>query len=115
MEANTQQQESLGLKPGSRGNGRKSGDGTEEPLKIKPIKDDIGDLMKLYRKEIDAKEKTNEKAKSIAERSNCSAGTLKRLVRASYRGKFEETQRKINQESDVFEAIGEVPGGKGAD
>lgn len=91
--------------------GRKNSDGTEETIKIKPIQDAVKDAMKLYRKFDAAKIDFNECIKGIAERSNANASTIKKLISSSYKGKFEDARRMVEQQSVIFESVGEVPSG----
>lgn len=95
----------------TKANGRKNGDGTEETIKIKPIKDAVADAMKLYHKFETAKIDFNECIKGIAERSNANSSTLKKLISSSAKGKFEDTRRMVEQQQVIFEEVGEVPTG----
>ena len=105
----TQAENALDLKPGSRG--RKSRDGGEETIKLKPIQDACADLMKAYKKAELAKQDYNATAKAVAERSNCNTSDIKRLIKSSATGKYEDTRRHIEQQQALFEGIGEVQGG----
>lgn len=91
--------------------GRKNSDGTEETIKLKPIKDAVSDAMKLYVKMDDAKVAFNDCVKGISERSNANASTIKKLISSSYKGKFEDTRRMVEQQQVIFESVGEVPTG----
>lgn len=103
--------EHLNLPKGSRGRrGRKNSAGDEEVLKAQPIKDALSELMIAYKSHEAAKVAYNELRKKVAERANCNAADLGRLLRASATGKFEDTKRHIEQQSELFELIGEVPG-----
>jgi hypothetical protein len=106
----SQAQGALGLPPGSRGENAPDYD-----IKADPIKKEIGDLMKIYRRIVTGTDDFNAKAKAIAERGNCNATVLKRLVRVSYRGKFAATKRGAEHAVELYDLIGEVPGGKGAE
>lgn len=108
----TQSETALGLKPGARGRKR---DGVEEVPKIGPIKDACANMMKLYRRMVSARESFNECVKRTAERSNVNSSALKALVRASHSGDFKEHQRRVDQVQLVFEQVGEIEGGPGAD
>lgn len=103
--------DALGLPKGSRGRrGRKDSTGDEQVLKAQPIKEALSELMVAYKSFEAAKAAYNDLRKKVAERSNCNAADLGRLLRASATGKFEDTQRHIQQQADLFELIGEVPG-----
>lgn len=106
-----QRSESLGLPKGSRGRrGRKDSTGDEQVLKAQPIKEALSELMVAYKSHEAAKAAYNDLRKKVAERSNCNAADLGRLLRASATGKFEDTKRHIEQQADLFDLIGEVPG-----
>lgn len=94
-----------------RGSGRKSQDGSSEGIKFEPIKKACAEMMKSYKKAQEAKEAFNATVKAVAERSNCNASTLKKLVRSSAAGNFADTRNKIDQESVIFESVGEIAGG----
>lgn len=113
MRGNTEDRntENLGLPKGSRGRrGRKDSTGDEQVLKAQPIKEALGELMIAYKKAQAANVAYNDLRRKIAERSNCNAADLGRLLRASASGKFEDAQRHIQQQVELFELIGEVPG-----
>lgn len=110
MEGNTQQQTALDMRPGSRG--RRDQSGIEGPVKVKPLKDGVKELMKLYMRIESAKTKYKEALKTCAGAGNVSASTLGKLIRVSANGKFKDTVHAVEQEQEVFEAVGEVPGGK---
>lgn len=107
----TSPDQALDLPPGGRGRGRKSSDGSEETIKIKPIKDAVGELMTLYKKAETAQAEYNNARKLVSERSNCNSADLNRLIKSSAKGNFEDVRRHIEQQSVLFEAVGEVPGG----
>lgn len=67
--------------------------------------------MKLLRKAETAKTNSNEAFKALAERSGTTVGNLKRLFRASYKGNYADARRDIDQQSVLFEQVGEIPGG----
>ena len=100
---------STGAAKGTRG--RKGPDGTEETIKVTTIKQGVADLMRLYKKAQAAKDDYNNSAKGLAERSNCNTGILKKLISSSAKDKYEDTRRLVEQQSVLFEAVGEVPGG----
>lgn len=93
--------------------GRRDKDGGEEVIKLKPIKDRMGEQMKLLRRAEDAKTKSNEGFKELAKASGTNVGNLKKLFRASNGGNFKDVQRDIDQQQVLFEQIGEIPGGGG--
>lgn len=104
-----QTERALDLRPGSRG--RKSKDGGEETIKLKPIQDACTELMAGYKKMEQAKDEYNKLFKVVAERAGCNAPDLKRLVKSSATGKYEDTRRHIEQQQALFEGIGEIAGG----
>jgi hypothetical protein len=108
MEAGTQEQ-----LPGTqrRSTGRKDRDGTEESPDFTSIKKGCAEMMLAYKKLESAREAFNDCVKAVSERGNCNAATLKRLVRASASGNFTDHRRMIEQQSIVFEMVGEIPGG----
>lgn len=105
----TQAETALNMQPGARG--RKGRDGSEETIKIKPIKDAVGDLMRLYKKAELALADYNNAAKGVAERSNANTADIKRLIKASAKGNYQDVRRHIEQQQVLFEAVGEVPAG----
>lgn len=108
----TQAESALDLRPGARGRKR---EGVEEVPKMEPIRESSAEMMKLYRRLKSAQEGFNECIKAVAERSNVNSSTLKKLVTASFSGDFPEHRCKVEQMSIVFDQVGEIAGGKGAD
>lgn len=88
--------------------GRKSGDGTAETIKFDPIKKACAEMMRAYKKFEQAKVEYDEIVSGVAERSNSNVTTLKKLVKASAKGKFTDVRHKIDQESVIFETVGEI-------
>ncbi|HTD91151.1 MAG TPA: hypothetical protein VK663_10845 [Burkholderiales bacterium] len=109
----TSSETALELKPGSRG--RKSADGGEETISFQPIKEGVAEVMKLYKKAELAVADFNAAAKSVAEKGNINTASLKKLIKSSAKGKFKDTQRAIDQQSVLFETVGEVSGGSDMD
>ncbi len=99
----------LGLRRGA--TGRRDNDGTEETIKIPPIKQAAASLMKLYKKLEAARDDFNSDCKAVAERAGINSSTLKKLVKSSATGKFTDVRRDIDQASIVFEQVGEIAGG----
>lgn len=93
------------------GRGRKSSNGDEETIKLKPIKDACEELMIAYKKLELAKQEYNKLKSLVAERSNCNASDIGRLIKSSATGKYEDTRRHIEQQQALFEGIGEVSPG----
>lgn len=91
--------------------GRKDGDGGEETLKIDAINENKADLMKLFKRAEDAVTDYNDKAKGVAEKAGCNTSTIKKLIKASASGKFADVRRILDQQSVVFELVGEVSSG----
>lgn len=92
-------------------NGRKGRDGTDEVIKFKPIKDATKDLMTLYKKKQQADADYRASLKAVAERGNVNSGNLNRLVKASAKGNYADVRRDIDQQSVLFESIGEIQSG----
>jgi hypothetical protein len=109
MEANTQTQTALDMKPGARG--RKSADGSAEVIKITPIKEGAAEVMKLMRRAESAKTQAAEALEALAERSGTNVSVLKKLFKASLKGNFSDVRRDVDQAADLFERVGELPGG----
>ena len=102
----------LQLPKGSRGRrGRKDSTGDEQVLKAQPIKEALSELMVAYQRFELSKKAYNDLRKLVAERSNADSSDLARLMKASAKGKFEDVQRRLQQQVDLFELIGEVPQG----
>jgi hypothetical protein len=102
----------LDLQPGARGRnrGRKSKDGGEEIPKFDTIKEAAGEMMRAHKRLEQARESFNDCVKKVAERSNVNAASLKKLIRASAGGNFKDEQRKVDQQSTLFEMVGEIQG-----
>jgi len=112
METSTQER-----LPGTEGKrtGRKDKDGTEALPNYIRIKDAAKELMRSYKKMEAAREAFNDTVKAIAERGNVNTSSLKKLVRDSASGNFADRRRMIDQQSELFEMVGEIAGGgKGA-
>ena len=99
----------LNMPKGSRGRrGRKDLTGDEQVLKAQPIKEALTELMVSYQKFEAAKKEYNDLRKLVAERSNADSSDLAKLLKASAKGKFEDVQRRLQQQVDLFDLIGEV-------
>lgn len=94
--------------------GRRDADGSEEVIKFKPIRDAAKDIMRLLNKAEKAKADVSDAFKGLAERSGTNVSNLKRLFKASYNGNFADVRRDVDQQSILFEEIGEIEGGKDA-
>lgn len=95
-----------------RGNGRKDKDGTAEIVKFESITKGCSEMMKAYKKLELAKDDYNATVKAVAERSNSNVTTLKKLVRSSAKGNFQDVKDKLDQEQEVFDMVGEIGSGK---
>lgn len=116
METQTQERTThdvaLNMPKGGRGRrGRKDSSGDEQVLKAQPIKEALGELMALYKKAAQASTDYSAARKAVAERSNANSADLNRLIKASAKGNFEDVQRHIQQQADLFETIGEASAG----
>lgn len=94
-----------------RSTGRKDREGTEEVPNFPTIKAGIKEMMRSYKKLEQAREAYNEIAKKLAERGHVNAANLKKLVRASVSGNFPDHRRLVDQQSALFEVVGEVSEG----
>lgn len=112
----TTAEQALGMQEGSRGrSGRKDKEGGEETIKIKPIKDAAKDVLKLMRKADAARGQVSDAIKALAERSGTNASNLKRLFKASLKGNFADVRRDVDQQSVLFEQVGEISEGVGVE
>lgn len=91
--------------------GGKNSDGQSEVIDVTSIKQATGDLMKRYKKMENAKDDFNDATAKVAERTNVNARTLKKLIKSSAQGNYADVRRDIDQQSVVFETVGEVAGG----
>lgn len=91
--------------------GRKDSSGGEEPIKFDPIKKACSEMMRAAKKAELAMSDYNALLKIVAERSGVKAGSLKRLVRSSIKGNFEDVKGAIDQQAALFDTIGEIPVG----
>lgn len=103
-------QSDLGLQS-RRAGGRKDREGTEETIRIQPIKEGAAEVMKLMRRAEDAKTKVNEAFEALAKRSGTTVANLKKLFKSSLKGTFAEARRDVDQQQVLFEQVGEIPGG----
>lgn len=93
-----------------RRSGRKSGDGTTEVPDFPEIKKATAELMRRYKKLEHARDDYNDAVAKVAERTHCNARNLNKLVKSSAKGTFKEAQRDADQQSTLFEMVGEVSG-----
>lgn len=110
----TTQEQALDLQPGSRGRGRKNSRGEEEVPNYKTVKDASANLMKLLRRQSVLNTEINEAFKAVAERSNTRAAHLRKLFKASLAGRFVDARNDADQQSVMFEMVGEVAAGPGS-
>ena len=103
-----QQQTEMAIEDKRGRKGRKSSDGTPETIKFEPIKKACKEMMKAFKKAEAAKDEYDACVAGVAERSNSNVTTLKKLIKASAKGKFTDVRNKIYQESVIFETVGEV-------
>lgn len=110
MHQNTQTEQALDLKPGSRGRtrGRKNNDGSEETLNVKSLKDEAPRLLRLLRKATERMQECRDDIKAVCDANCANTAQFTRLLKASLKGNFEDQRRKAEQQSIIFEAIGEV-------
>lgn len=102
----------LNMPKGSRGRrGRKDSTGDEQVLKVQPIKDALAELTTLAKKAQLAATAYNDARKKVAERSNANSAQLNKLIKASLSGRFEDVARLVQQQAELFEAVGEVAQG----
>mgnify|MGYP001563945639 CR=1 FL=1 len=95
----------------SKASGRKQKDGTEDVIKVKPLKDAIDDLIVLHAKAMTARGKLNDAVKVVAEKSGLLSSVVRKLVNARAGENWEEESRKVVQLGIVFEEVGAISGG----
>lgn len=98
----------LTTKSGKKGSGRKGADGIEGTPDYRSVKEKARDCLKLYRKKANADLEYRESVKGLAQSTSTNAGSINKLVKASFKGKFADAQRMIDQQSEMFEEVGEV-------
>jgi hypothetical protein len=98
----------------TRGNGRASPrgrkdqtTGQEEAITLRPLKENIGELVMLYKQQQESAAKCSDAIKAAAEKSGLLANVVRKLVKARSGEKFEEAKRVVEQLSLVFEKVGE--------
>lgn len=108
MQTGTDQ--ALDLRPGSRGrsSGRKDKDGIEQPIKVKPLKDECPRLMRLLRRVKDAQTEYKEALNKVCEANGANTSDVNRLLKSSLKGNFEDVKRHVEQQAIIFEEVGEV-------
>jgi len=85
--------------------GRKTSDGTEAPIKVKPLKDAWTDLYALKVKLETAKDKYNDAKKAVAEKSGFQAAVITKAINAQFRDRVEESKRDTDQLSIVLNEV----------
>jgi hypothetical protein len=115
MDTSTQQQEALDLRPGSRGNGRtrprrgrKNPDSSEEVLNVSSLKSEAPRLLRQLRKATERLREAQDDVKAVCEASGANTAQFMRLLKASLKGNYEDERRKAEQQSIIFESVGEV-------
>lgn len=103
--------EATGMQKGSRGRGRKDGDGGEEVPDYDVVNKDKKRLMKLYKEKEESVAAYNDACKKTAKDAHLNTPSIKLLIKSSATGDFKEVQRILDQRSTLFEIVGEVPGG----
>lgn len=94
--------------------GRKNSAGDEKTIKVRPIKDGVADLMKLYNKAEAARTTYQDASKAVAEKGGIEVSTLKKLIKSSAKGNFAEVKADIEQQVIIFSEVGEIAGGPAA-
>lgn len=99
-----------GTLPGTAGRnrGRQNRDGTEETVKVKPLKDECPRLLKMLRKGTDAMTDYKEALKAVCEANGANSADVAKLLKASLKGNYEDVRRHVEQQAIIFEAVGEV-------
>ena len=105
----TQAETALGLSTGTRG--RKDSHGNEEVPDYKTIKQASAELMKLMRRQQAIGVEVNEAFKAVAEKSNTKAAHLRKIFKASLAGRFVDARNDADQQSVMFEMVGEIAAG----
>jgi len=96
MEAATQNQ--LPIK--SKNKGKK-----DDVIKLKPLRDNLADLLVLAEKLTDARDTFSEKVKAVAKQSGLQPGVVKKLVNAKATDRFDKAARQVEQLAIVFGEI----------
>jgi hypothetical protein len=106
----TSREQALDLEPGSRGRGggRKNRDGIEEAPKVPTLKQACPRLLRLYRQAQEHMTEYKEALTKICEANHANAGDVNRLIKASFKGNFEDVRRHVEQQQIIFEGVGEV-------
>lgn len=81
--------------------------GQQEPIRLAPIKNSIGELVALYMEQHESAARCSNAIKAVAERSGLLANVVRKFVKARAGEKFEEEKRTVEQLSLVFEEVGE--------
>jgi hypothetical protein len=99
-----------GALPGtqSRNRGRQNKDGTEETVKVEPLRKACPRLLRLYGKAVDTMTDYKEALKAACEANGANTADVARLIKASHKGNFEDVRRHVEQQAIIFEAVGEV-------
>ncbi|MEO8101342.1 MAG: hypothetical protein ABI790_02380 [Betaproteobacteria bacterium] len=99
--------------PGKAGTGsNKTGKKKEsraEAIQLKPLRDNLRDLLELKKKSDDARETLVDKIKAIAKQAGLAPAVVRTLVNAKATDKFEKKARVVEQLAIVF---GEIDGGQ---
>lgn len=106
---NQQAETTAGARKGAKG--RKDRDGIEEVIKVAPIKEASGEVMRLLKRSLNAAGDYKAALKAMAERSNTNSRNLNRLFKASEKGNFADVRRDVDQQQVLFEMVGEIQGG----
>lgn len=101
-------------KGGKNVKGRKDSEGQEAVINLKPLKDNIKNLVALKKKEISAKDARSDAVKATAEKCGVQTSAVNQLVNAIVADRFEQEKRKVDQGSLLFEEVGQDPKDKPA-
>lgn len=108
MEAGTQETGTQEQLPGTQtARGRKGRDGIEETVKVTTLRKACPQLLKLYRKSQDAATDYKDALKAACEANGANSADVNKLIKASFKGNYEDVRRHIEQQQIIFE-MGEV-------
>jgi hypothetical protein len=98
---------------GTKARGRKSADGQEQVIKLKPMREALVNLLALKDEKDSAAAAFNEAVKAVAVRANLNASAVKKLVVAKSGDDFDDRNRIVQQTAELFsefagEATGEI-------
>lgn len=104
----TQVEQALDLRPGSRGCGRKDRDGIEETVKVPSLKEACPRPLRMLRMATEHMTDYKEALKAVCESNSANTSDVNKLLKASLKGNFEDARRHVEQQQIIFEGVGEI-------